>query len=85
MKAFLHFDASVGAYDIRSQLYMVTSIKGVKGADLLQRKGGDGPQYCLEIEADDAALGDLTHQAQGAGEQFAGYISNVKFSAYAKA
>lgn len=85
MKAFVHFDATVGVYDIQSQLYMVTSLKGVKGGDLLQKKGGDGSQYCLEIEAEDAALDGLARQAESVAGQFAGYVSNVKFSAYAKA
>jgi hypothetical protein len=85
MKAFIYFDATVGSYDIQSQLYMVTSMKGVKNVALLQKIGGGGPEYCVEIEAEDAALKDLERQLESAGGQFAGYISNVKFMAYAKA
>jgi hypothetical protein len=85
MKAFVHFDASVGSYDIQSQLYMVRSLNGVKSVELLRRQEGDGPQYCLEIEADDAALGDLARQVESVRGQFAGYISNLKFTAFAKA
>jgi hypothetical protein len=85
MKAFVHFDASVGAYDIQSQLFMVRSLNGVKSVELLRRQEGDGPQYCLEIEADDSALKDLARQVQSVGGQFAGYVSNLSFAAFAKA
>jgi hypothetical protein len=85
MKAFVHFDASVGSYDIQSQLYMVRSMNGVKSVELLRRQEGDGPQYCIEIEADDAALKDLSRQVESISGQFAGYISNLRFSAFARA
>jgi hypothetical protein len=85
MKAFVRFDASVGSYDIQSQLFMVRSLNGVKSVELLRKQEGDGPQYCIEIEADDTALRDLTHQVQSVSGQFAGYISNLTFAAFARA
>jgi hypothetical protein len=85
MKAFVHFDASVGPYDIQSNLSIVRSIPGVKSVDLLRRTAGEAAMYCLEIEADDSAVKDLGGQMDGVASQFAGYISNIKLTVYAKA
>jgi hypothetical protein len=85
MKIMVQFDATVSASDIKSQLFEVSSMEGVREVRLWRRLEGDCREYLLEIDAAEAALKTLMGQVDALGGQFAGFVSNLTASALEEA
>ena len=82
MIAHVTFDAYASAYEINGELYYLKSKPGVQSVRLLTKKEGEGPRYCLEITAEDAAAEDIKKEIDRAKSMYSSQISNLNYVTY---
>ncbi len=82
MKVFIQFDASVSAYEIKGELYTISSWTGVTNVTLLEKVHGEAPRFCLEIDVADQHVESFREQSKVFQAQYSSYVYNMKEIAY---
>ena len=82
MRFLMMFDSYASSYEIKNELGAVKSMDGVQNVQLLQRKSGEVPQFCIQVDVEDDQAEAFTRRVQAYRTQFTGYISNAREMSY---